>query len=531
MKNKITLTAFIALFSFIQSIGQISTSIVDVLVNNQTTINDCSLIDFGSTTNNSLTVYFKLTKPSNQSVETTTVIVYLKYSSSTNPGTNKGSYSVPSTAWTNGDTQFEGQIPINISASEIQVTGSSIYAKVDSESCEYPLTKTPTPTFELANDSYSIPCGSTADYTFTVNNVYNSPGTLSYSWNVGTGWKRNGFDVSGTITTSTNSITLVPNSTTVLPSNVSVTTTLNGQTYGTETATVSRSAYNPIYQISGNNQLCSTATYSVNNLPSGTSVTSWSCSDTNIATILVNGNQATLIANGYGTVNIIATITNACGQSKSISKTNIHVGAPTINNYNISGGSSSVFTDSVSYFSVSPATGATSYYWWITPSGSCSAGSGSTINNVNPYTTTSTSVMVNWGDCPGTYSVVCKAQNNCGATSTGQKFVTVNDPNSDPCNNSFALKISPNPNKGNKKVDVTISRKPNPEPCTTLVSSKTSEPEYHLEIYDFYGQKKYSGNFKSENISLDKLKLKKGIYILTVTNTKGKIISEKLVID
>lgn len=43
----------------------------------------------------------------------------------------------------------------------------------------------PPPTFNLAPTSLSILCGSTTAQTFTVNNVYNSPGTLSYLWEVG----------------------------------------------------------------------------------------------------------------------------------------------------------------------------------------------------------------------------------------------------------------------------------------------------------------------------------------------------------
>lgn len=54
MKNKIKLAVLIALFGMCKSIGQVSTSIVDVLVNNQTTVNNCGLIDLGATANNTL---------------------------------------------------------------------------------------------------------------------------------------------------------------------------------------------------------------------------------------------------------------------------------------------------------------------------------------------------------------------------------------------------------------------------------------------------------------------------------------------
>lgn len=324
MTNRITLTLLIGLFCIFQSIAQITTTIVDVLVNNQTTIDNCGLIDFGSTTSNNLTVNFKLTKPASQAVGTVTVTVYLKYSSAQNPGTNKGTYSVPNTAWTNGGVQFEGQIPINISSNEIQVTGSSIYAKVDSESCEYPLNKTPAPEFQLLPATVNLSCGATGTTNFSVWNVHSSPGTPTYSWNVGNGWSLpDGTPVSGTLATTSSNVQLKPSSGTILPSSVTVTVTLNSNQYY-DAATVNRSNIaQTITAISGPSTLCSGTTaynFGQESVVSGQTV-DWSISDTSIATLSNATNTGVSLTQvGSGEVTLTATISNGCGQSYSRTK-------------------------------------------------------------------------------------------------------------------------------------------------------------------------------------------------------------------
>lgn len=403
MNIKTTFT-IICLLILTKSFSQITLELDQIQLNSQTTIQNCNTVDFGLTANNNLVFYYTLEKPQNQAVSEGEIRVKLKYSSNVNANT-KTSATIASSLW-NDSEMYSSTITTDIQASEIQVSGSTVFLEFVTGggfyySCEYPLIKTQIPTFELDDDSYTISCGSTSSRTFTVNNVYNSPGTLSYSWNVGSGWKRNGSPVSGSFTTTTNSITLEPNSPNSLPSNVSVTTSLNGVAYPTKTATVTRGGYNPVYQITGSNQLCSTATYSVNNLPAGTTLSSWTSSHPAVATMTTNSkNKGVLTAVGNGIITVSATLTNACGQTAIITKNNIGVGSPTVNNHGINGGSSSVYVNSVSYLSASPVSGISSYYWWITPAGGCSAGSGPTINNVNPYTSSSTSVQVNWGGLP-----------------------------------------------------------------------------------------------------------------------------------
>lgn len=332
MKSKVKLLITLITFCIYNTYGQITTTIDEVYVNGQTSVTNCGTIDFETTENNTLTFYYTLTKTSSSSGEGY-LKIRLKYNSSSNGGERASQY-ITANLWNNNE--YVHSIPTNIDASEVQVNGSSIYLEFTEasspntfhNSCEHPITKTPTPTFELANDSYSIPCGSTANYTFTVNNVYNSPGTLSYSWNVGNGWKRNGFAVSGTINTTTNSITLTPYSSIILPSNVSVTTTLDGESYPTKTATVTRSAIpQNITGISGVSTLCSGNTNYTLSGTTGQTVT-WSLSNTSIATLSNATNTGvTLTQTGSGEVTLTATISNGCGQSYTRTK-DLFAGGP-----------------------------------------------------------------------------------------------------------------------------------------------------------------------------------------------------------
>jgi hypothetical protein len=186
------------------------------------------------------------------------------------------------------------------------------------ESQHIPIIKTPA--FELSKSSLSLPCGDISQRTFTVINGANLNG-VTYQWNVGNGWSGNVGNGS--------SITLTPISGTVLPSDIFVIPIYNGENQPTLTCNVNRAAFSTSAVITGSSQLCNTATYAVNNLPSGTSVTAWSVSNTSITSIFGNGNQATLNVIGNGTITIYATVTNACGQTKTITKNNINIGSPT----------------------------------------------------------------------------------------------------------------------------------------------------------------------------------------------------------
>jgi hypothetical protein len=270
MKKSIKILFIIIALTSYCSYSQVVTAISQVFVNSQTTVTNCSLIDFGTTSNNSITVYYKLTKPLNQ-VVSGNITLQLKYSSTSN-GTQKASIPVQAISWvdntqTNTST-FESTISCNISENEIQVTGSSIYAEfatssnIKTSSCEYPLKKTPLPSFSFSPTSLSLACGDMSSQTFTV-----TPANIPSGANVAYQWSYSGW--TGTVNPSMNSVTLTPNSGISLPSTVWVIPQIDGVNYPTGICTVSRSFIASAGSISGNATVCTTGTYTFTGLMPG----------------------------------------------------------------------------------------------------------------------------------------------------------------------------------------------------------------------------------------------------------------------
>ena len=544
MKLKIHIITFLVAFLTLNLNAQILTTIDEVYVNGQTSVTNCNTVDFGTTANNTLTFYFTLTKTS--SVEDGYLKIKLKYDSSSN-GNEKGApLYITQNMWNNNE--FVHTIAANIDASEVQVSGSSIYlefTEVSSpfeyyNSCEHPIIKTPTPSFTLSPTSVSLPCGDTSTRTFTV-----TPSNIPSGANVTYSWSHNGWSIANSTATSR---TLQPNSGTVLPSAVSVTPSINGVAQQTKTSSVNRAPFSTLATITGSNSLCSTATYSVNNLPAGVSVTSWSVSNPNIATVVGNNNQATLTAMGNGVITLYATLTNACGQSTEIAKENINLGDPTVSSpYYIQGGYDNVSVNSVNNFNVSQAVGATQYYWFITTINT-SCGGLSTQNpprfynySTNSYSSTLTTpyptATVDWGECPGSYVVNCRAVNSCGTSDYTYRAVEVYGYGDIPCDQGPTdpygknrVKIYPNPVKGGS---FTVNKLPPELPCNNnKVAKKKSEFIINdVTIMDFQGNVVYNNSFNTDEFTIDGLNLKQGIYILNISSSDGEITRKMITVE
>ncbi|MDP3665671.1 MAG: hypothetical protein Q8R50_03250, partial [Sediminibacterium sp.] len=90
--------------------------------------------------------------------------------------------------------------------------------------------------------------------------------------------------------------------------------------------------------ISGPDVLCSSDTYTLNNLPPNTSI-AWSATPSNIVSISGN-NPATVTRISSGPVNLTTTITNQCGNNNVTASKNIHAGGYSSSDYPVSGPSS-----------------------------------------------------------------------------------------------------------------------------------------------------------------------------------------------
>lgn len=366
MKLKILFLLLILFLVEVKLYGQVTVTIESVLVNNLTTVTNCNTIDFGTVTTNSLNFSFKLTKPLNQVVGNGPIKIMFKYSSAST-GNQRNSITILSGSW-NDDTfnnisTYQSSIQTNISASEIQVSGSSVYLQYTSSSginydstCEYPLTKTLPPSFTLSPTSVSLSCGDTSSRTFTVTPANIPSGaTVTYQWSY-TGWSL--------ISSTATSITLQPISGTNLPSNVSVTPSINSVAQTSKTSAVSRAPFSTSATIVGSNVVCSTTgTYTINNLPSNASIQSVSSSNSNIATATLDSNgEITLAKVSNGSVTLSVILQNTCSQT-TIKTKNIHLGKPGTPASLI--GPSTVNTGALVSYQAGVSNGATSYTWYL----------------------------------------------------------------------------------------------------------------------------------------------------------------------
>lgn len=473
-----------------------STGVDQVFLNSQTTITGCNTIDFGTVANNNMTFYYTLT---NAGQPTGTLFVKFKYSSSTN-ATNLTQQNIQSTNWSGGTAQ--STIACSLSASQIQVTGSTIYLEFVSTSgvittgaCIFPLKKTPQPTFSFTPTNVSIPCGSTSPVTFTVT-PSNIPSGASVTYN----WSYSGWSL---ISQTATSRTLQPSPGTSLPSTVSVTPSINGVAQNSRTSTVSRPAFTSSATITGSNSICSPATtgsYSISGLLAGQSVT-WSSSNIAIATVSpVAGNNTIVTKVGNGTFNLIAKITNQCGELVNVTKA-------------IRFGSGPLFT-------VQQNTGVSSNIEVLTLKG---------INNANIANEQITNVVweevqLNNTDCGDVFGsggvnayvdyyvnncnmqVKVTATNSCGSTivyKTVQNNRVSGGTESRLSQNNYS--VFPNPAKDIVTIQL-IDQENQTEKNTTISG----------ELFDMMGQSKSKVQILDSKATFSVRELKKGIYILKI---------------
>jgi hypothetical protein len=547
---------------------QVSTSITDVLVNNQTTVTNCNTIDFGSISNNNLSFFYKLQKNSAGYCSDGNLKIILKYSSSTF-GSQRGVMILLSSLRWDSNNRAEGYISCNISESEVQVSGSSIHLEYSdcnnnkTQSCEYPIIKTIPPSFSLSPTTVSLVCGDTSSRTFNVTPLNIPSGAIvTYQWSY-SGWSQ--------LSYTTNSITLTPASAALLPSNVSVTPFINGVAQPNMSCSVSRADFTSTASINGNTVICpgGNSVYTINDLGAGNTVT-WGSSNTAIATVS-GGTQSQVTVNGLsqGLVNLIATVTNSCGQIAPPLIKSLNIGAPVMANGVIYGElwvRKNFFPLNLNFPAV---LGATTYTWSLAQSSefppSCpirGAISAKFSNNSQAITTTTPSATATFGNCLGDYFVNCSVSNVCGSTDAYMRYVTVGDSGSSPCASGFALskkyELTQNPIKNgeikiNKLSNLVIDNFPlesdplNPsivngdDPCyqewpktytgkrNLNVNKAIINSLIEVKLFDFNGKQVYTKSFEAidEEIAIDDSNLKPGKYIMHINDgigTQKKII-------
>lgn len=514
--KKILLTILLYL-SYSSINAQITTSINYVFLNNQTNISNCNTLDFGATQNNSLTFYFKLSRPSSLPSGTGTLRIMLKYDSTSNPQVIGAPQNIQDSFW--GGTIYESTIGVNISDSQVQVSGSTIYLEFETSgniktlSCQYPIIKTPPPTFSLSPTAISIPCGNTSTRTFTI-----TPSNIPSGANVSYSWSHPGWSIVGSTATSR---ILQPNSSTSLPSNIIVTPSINGIPQATLTCSVTRSLYNSAASITGAGSVCTSSDYSITGLQSGETV-QWSVSNNSIASIS-NPTATSVTVNkiGNGTIDLIATITNSCNQTTTKSLL-INIGAPTFSTTNMSGDNNPLTGETI-WYSVQAPTGYTNLQWYFDYGGV----TGTSVNGWQILQGQGTTAIATKVGNPGLTYVVCKAFNNC---SNAIQYIPVQVRSvTDPCD-TFKIKIK-NPIKESDNIVGKIIPPPT-DPCDDLYAKLIDKKEpKKIQIFDLSGKIIFSGEFVEDKFDLKLEKITKGTYFLNIMLQDGKIQNETIIVE
>ncbi|MCE7063397.1 M4 family metallopeptidase [Dyadobacter sp. CY343] len=245
--------------------------------------------------------------------------------------------------------------------------------------------------------------------------------------------------------------------------------------------------------ISGVDHLCPSSTYSVANLPQGSTV-AWSSSNTGAVTINSSG-LATRVGSFHGSVTLTATVSGGCG-TLVLTKV-ISVGKPFTTNIAINAPNNCVGTSQlvVATMSGNP----TSSTWSIT-SGNASNASLSDFGNG------SASFYTNVPDC---YGLTLNMSNSCGSASAGTSICIDN------CSARYT--VFPNPAKDQLLVqfDHYESSASMPDQIS-LFSEKTQEAVYTIKSDGIYSKVGSDGLFK-----IDVGSLPRGTYYLHVTYSKN----------
>ena len=519
MKKIISLLSIVILsLCSSQMKGQITPYLEQITVNGSS-ISDCSTIAFGTNSSVNLSLKMRVTKSATNDVGNfATFKLYILKNGSSSPQFINGILINNSAFWNNG-TLWEGVFSQTLQASDIDVSGSIFYGvyevstDIHPNTCNYSLTKTPPPSFSFTPTSLSLPCGDTSSRTFTVTPANIPSGaSVTYQWSY-SGWSQ--------ISSTSTSKTLQPSSSSSLPSNVSVTPFINGVAQTTQTCTITRSAFTSSASITGNVNLCSGSnTYTISN--TGTNTITWSCSNTAIATLnVINPTSVTLTKIGSGSVNLVATLTNSCGQTTTKSKT-VFVGGPILPaTVFVNGATYTGYNQTLNYsLSGSSINGGTSYQWSV--DGPMNDNGGPTCAWQILGGQGTQTVTLKSGCISATVVVRVVATSSCGSSNTKYIYVTVG---SDPC--PPALRLSQNPIKDGNLVANVIY----PPDCDDLLARNANTINNEIKIYDFNGNIVYQSKQNSEELIINNLQLKKGIYLLHVITEKGEIIKDKIIIE
>jgi hypothetical protein len=250
--------------------------------------------------------------------------------------------------------------------------------------------------------------------------------------------------------------------------------------------------------ITGPTLVCSSgADFTVNNLPSGATIT-WQCETSVLERVSEQGsNPCNFIATGSGNAWVEAVITTEEGQY-TLSRVGCSAGSPTL--LYLDGPTSIQEGQGDSYYAEKDVWNLNAqYYWYLIPTGYVTSPTNNNGNYITFYT-------------QGTYTLEVSALNSCGASDPSYLEIEVSG--------YYRLVLSPNPSTALSTVSLQ----------STSGENSDIDPEWYLEVYNQGQQQKvFERNIKGKEFTLNTSNWKDGLYIVRA-RYKGKWLTGKLVV-
>lgn len=257
--------------------------------------------------------------------------------------------------------------------------------------------------------------------------------------------------------------------------------------------------------VSGPDVICTTGSFTISNMPPGTSVTSWSTNNTSLLTINPSG-AASRVGSNDGEVVVTATLSNGCG---TFTRTGtVWVGVPNLQTMTANG--NTVYSP-YSLCLYSP------YNLYAHYAGNPTSATWSIVDNTSNASITSSyfdGAQISSGNTQGSFSVQIALSNACGSANPAYHF------NADPCF-YYSYTVSPNPAQNYLTIEFENSQEEKnfPESIELFLETTygTVAPVRKLEIRDEASKQQLRA---SKKFTFDVRGLARGRYILRVTKEK-----------
>jgi len=164
----------------------------------------------------------------------------------------------------------------------------------------------------LTPASVTKTCGTPITQNFVISNPNGAAGITAYNWNLGSassGWMYNGAQAPQFLTTTSNVLTLTAPACSAPITNITANAVVNGVTFGAGTVTATN--LTPTISLSGPSNLCTSATYSVDNIPCNATV-AWSVWPQGVVNIAPSGNTVTATKTFDYWTTLTATVSGGC---------------------------------------------------------------------------------------------------------------------------------------------------------------------------------------------------------------------------